>query len=325
VCCIDPDSPGVRSTPPLQALAELAGRQWGVVSRGQLRALGISRGAVEHWLAVGRLHGVYRGVYAVGHTALGPKARRLAAVLACGPGAVLSHGSAAAHWGLLATNAARVDVTAPASRRGQPKIRLHRTRSLDARDTTTHEGIPITTVARTLLDLAATTQPHRLERALAQADHLRLYDHRAITDVIDRANGHRGAAALARATAREPKLTKSDWEVRMLKLVRDAGLPEPLVNHPLDAPDYGYCEVDFFWPAHNLIVETDGWEAHGTRAAFDRDRAKDAALTAAGQRVLRFTWRAADATILRRLRAMLLSYNPAIASRNASSSGSSIE
>ncbi len=268
---------------------------------------------------------MHRGVYAVGHTALGAKARRLAAVLACGPGAVLSHVSAAAHWGLLHTAAARIDVTAPRGRHGAPGIRLHRSRSLDARDTATHDGIPITTVARTLLDLAATMPAHRLERALAQADHLRVYDHRAITEVIDRANGHRGTAALAQATALEPKLTKSDWEVRMLKLVRDAELPEPLVNHALIAPDYGYCEVDFYWPAHDLIVETDGWETHGTRTAFERDRAKDAALTAAGQRVLRFTWRAADATILSRLRATMRRYSPAIASRNASSSGSSIE
>jgi very-short-patch-repair endonuclease len=315
-----------KESPPLdRALAELAGRQWGVVSLAQLQALGLGARAVQQRAAAGRLHRVYRGVYAVGHRVLRVEGRRLAAVLACGPGAVLSHSSAAAHWGLLHTAAARVDVTAPRGRHGARGIRLHRSRALDARDTTTHDGIPITTVARTLLDLAATTQPHRLERALAQADHLRVYDHRAITDVIDTANGHRGTVALARATAREPKLTKSDWEVRMLKLVREAELPEPLVNHPLDAPDYGYCELDFFWPAHNLIVETDGWETHGTRAAFDRDRAKDAALTAAGQRVLRFTWRAEDATILRRLRAMLPSYSPAIASRNASSSGSSIE
>jgi Protein of unknown function (DUF559) len=267
----------------------------------------------------------YRGVYAVGHTSLGAKARRLAAVLACGPGAVLSHRSAAAHWGLLATNAARVDVTAPATRRGQRTVRLHRTRSLDARDTTTHEGIPITTVARTLLDLAATTRPERLEKALAQAEHLRLYDHRAVTDAIARANGHRGTAALAQATAREPKWARNNLEAHFLRLARGAGLPEPLVNHALDAPDYGYCEVDFFWPKQKLVVETDGWETHGTRASFERDRARDAALTAAGLRVVRFSWRAPDVTIVRRLRDLLPTYSSAIASRNAASSGSSIE
>jgi very-short-patch-repair endonuclease len=316
-----------KESPPLdRALAELAGRQWGVVSLAQLQALGLGARAVQQRAAAGRLHRVYRGVYAVGHRALRVEGRRLAAVLACGPGAVLSHSSAAAHWGLLHTAAARVDVTAPRGRHGARGIRLHRTRSLDARDTTTHDGIPITTVARTLLDVAATTQPHHLERALAQAEHLRLYDHRAITDVLARANGHRGRAALKQATAREPNWTASDLEAHFLKLVRDAGLPEPFANHPLNAPDHGHCRPDFHWPAHRIIVETDGWETHGTRAAFKADRRKDAALSAAGWHVLRFSWddvRYEPATVIRRLRATL--YNPAIASRNASSSGSSIE
>ncbi len=91
----------------------------------------------------------------------------------------------------------------------------------------------------------------------------------------------------------------------MLRLIRNAGLPEPLVNHPLTAPDYGHCEVDFFWPKQRLVVETDSWRAHGHRAAYENDRAKDAALTAIGLRVVRFTWRIPDATILRRLRALL--------------------
>ena len=148
--------------PPLdRALAELADRQWGVV-------------------------------YAVGHRALRAEGRRPAAVLACGPGAVLSHRSAAAHWGLLPTDQVGIDVTAPATRHGIPGIRLHRPRSLDAQDTTNHQAIPITTVHRTLLDLAASTRADQLERALAQTMHLQLYDHRAITDVITRSNGHRG-------------------------------------------------------------------------------------------------------------------------------------
>jgi hypothetical protein len=199
----------------------------------------------------------------------------------------------------------RVDVTAPATRHGIPGIRLHRTRSLDAQDTTNHEGIPITTVHRTLLDLAASTRADQLERALAQAMYLQLYDHRAITDVITRSNGHRGTKVLAQATKQEPQITKSAWEIRMLGLVRGAGLPEPICNRPLHVPDHGECKPDFYWPAHNLIVETDGWEAHRTLAAFRADRAKDAALTAAGYRVVRFTWDIQDATILRRLKALL--------------------
>jgi predicted transcriptional regulator of viral defense system len=195
--------------------------------------------ALEHRLAVGRLHLRHREVYAVGHTALRREGRWSAAALASGEGAVLSHRSAAAHWGLLATSQARVDVTAARGRRGASGIRLHRSRFLNARDSTSHDGIPITTIARTLLDLAATVRVDRLDRALAQAMHLQLYDHAAITDVIARSNGHRRTATLTHATAREPKVTRSDWEIRMLKLIRDAGLPEPLVNFSLDARDHG--------------------------------------------------------------------------------------
>ena len=212
------------------------------------------------------------------------------AVLACGPRAVLSHRSAAAHWGLLATQQSAIDVTAPRSRDGVPGIRLHRSRSLEGRDTTTHEGIPVTTIARTLLDLAATTRSDRLERALAQAERLQLYDHRAITDVLTRNNGHRGTGALARATAAEPKLTRSELEAKFLALARAAGLVEPAVNTSVAALDHKPCEVDFYFPAHHLVVETDGWETHGTKAAFKSDRRKDAALTAAGYRVMRFTY-----------------------------------
>jgi hypothetical protein len=197
---------------------------------------------------------------------------------------VLSHLSAAAHWGLLQSDATRTDVTTRGRRAGNATIRLHRSHTLIARDTTTRQGIPITSVARTLLDLAATVRSDRLERALAQAENLELYDHLAITDLLVRANGHRGMAALAEATALEPKLTSGEWEVRFLELVRAAGLPEPLVNLPLDAPDHGPCRPDFHWPSHRLIVETDGWKSHKTRAAFESDRAKDALLTPARTR-----------------------------------------
>jgi Transcriptional regulator, AbiEi antitoxin/Protein of unknown function (DUF559) len=292
--------------PPLdRALAELARRQWGVASLAQLRALGIGARAVQLRAGTGRLHRVHRGVYAVGHPILRPEGHRLAAVLACGPGAVLSHRSAATHWELLSTSQERIDVTAPRSRQGVPGIRLHTSRSLDAQDTTCHEGIPITTVHRTLLDLAATVRSDQLENALAQAMHLHLYDQRAVDDVIARSNGHRGTKILEEATRPEPQITKSMWEIRMLALVRRAGLPEPRCNEALHAPDHGECHPDFYWPAYGLIVETDGWEAHRTLAAFRSDRAKDAALTAAGYKVLRFTWDVTDATILRRLNAVM--------------------
>jgi predicted transcriptional regulator of viral defense system/very-short-patch-repair endonuclease len=293
------------ASPPDWRVAKLAARQWGVVSVAQLRALGLTKDAVQRRVRAGRLHRLHHGVYAVGHMVVKREGRWLAAVLACGDGAVLSHRSAAAHWGLLHSEATRTDITVPRRRAANATIRPHISRSLIARDTTTRQGIPITSVARTLLDLAATVKPHHLERALAQAEHLELYDHRAITDLLARSNGHRGQKALTEATALDPRLTKSEWEVRMLRLVRTAALPEPLVNLPFDAPDYGECKPDFHWPAHRLIVETDGWRTHRTRAALESDRAKDAALTAAGYRVVRFTWRTPDATVLRRLNALL--------------------
>jgi very-short-patch-repair endonuclease len=293
------------ATPPDREVAVLAARQWGVVSAAQLRALGLDKDAVLRRVRAGRLHRLHRGVFAVGHTVLKREGRWIAAVLACGEGAILSHRSAAAHWGLLQTEATRTDVTTPRRRAGDATIRLHRSRSLIARDTDTHEGIPITSVPRTLLDLAATVRPDRLERALAQAQRLQLYDHTEITELLARANGHRGKRALAEATDREPKLTRSDLEARFLSLVRDAALPEPRTNFLLAAPDHPRLEVDLYWPAHNLIVELDGYETHRTRAAFESDRARDAALQAAGYRVVRFTWRTADATIRRRLKVLL--------------------
>jgi very-short-patch-repair endonuclease len=271
------------------AVARLAERQWGVVSVAQLRALGVGRSAITRRVTAGLLHRLHPAVYVLGHTALRAEGHRLAAVLACGPGAVLSHRSAASSWGLLSTDQTRIDVTAPRGRHGAPGIRLHRSRSLDAQDTTHHQGIPVTTVHRTLLDLAATARPSELERALAQSERLQLYDHRAIQATIARNNGHRGTHVLAQATTRKPRWTKNEWEAEFLDLIRKAGLPEPETNEAFHVEGHGLCEPDYHWPQHRVIVETDGFETHGTRAAFHADRAKDAVLTASGYRVLRFT------------------------------------
>ncbi len=297
---------GRKGSPPLWlAVSELAQRQWGVVARRQLAALGVSRHSADHWLRAGRLHRLHHGVYAVGHGVLRAEGHRLAAVLACGPGAVLSHRSAAAHWGLLRTDQTRIDVTAPRGRHGAPTIRLHRTRSLDARDTTTHQGIPTTTVHRTLLDVAAIARDGELERAVAQAERLRLYDHRAIQATI--ATGQRAprSQGLREATSRTPRWTRNEWEAAFLTLLREAGLPEPHTNEAFHAPGHGHCEPDYHWPEHRVIVELDGYETHGTRAAFHADRAKDAALTAHGHRVLRFTRDDHPALAINRLQALL--------------------
>ena len=274
-----------------EALADLAGRQWGVVSLAQLEALGLGPRGVQHRAESGRLRRIHRGVYAIGGAALPREGRHLAAVLACGPGAVLSHTSAAVHWALLTYDAPRPEVTAPASRAGAPGIRLHRSHSLDARDATEHRGIPVTTVAKTLLDVAARARKSHLEHALGQALRNQLYDHGAILEVLERHRGRRGVKALRTATADDPAFTRSELERRFRALCRRAGLPQPLSNVVVADADLHPHEVDFFFPAHRLVVETDGWRDHGTRVAFERDRAKDAALVAAGCAVLRFTKR----------------------------------
>jgi very-short-patch-repair endonuclease len=297
------------------------------VSLAQLLALGLSQDAVERRARSGRLRRVHRGVYAVGGAVVPREGRWLAAVMACGEGAVLSHLSAAVLWNLLTYDASQPHVTAPASRQGVPGIRLHRSRSLDAQDTTNHRGIAITTVHRTLLDIAAHVPDRHLERALAQAERLQLYDQRAITDVIARANGHRGTKVLTNAIADEPQFTRSELEARMRNLARAHNLPKPEFNISLDAPDHPGIEVDCYFPSHRLVVETDGWETHRTRKAFEDDRAKDAALTAAGYIVVRFTWRQLrydPQTVAERIKA-ILRYSATSASRNASSSASSIE
>jgi very-short-patch-repair endonuclease len=251
-------------------VGELAGRQWGVISVAQLHALGVGRGAIEHGERTGRLRRLYRGVYAVGHAALRVEGRWMAAVLACGPGAVLSHNSAAALWGIRPTAASRIHVSAPRGRHGRKGIALHRPRTLPPHDVTEKDGIPATTPTRTLRDLQPLLPLTDFERAAARAER----------------------AGLAAAAAVEPKLTESEAERLLLEHLRRAGLPEPEVNVWL--PDVGEIKVDFLWRAERLIVEIDGFETHGTRAAFEADRARDQALTLAGYRVLRFTWRQLD-------------------------------
>ena len=171
----------------------------------------------------------------------------------------------------------RAAATAP------PGIRLHRTRSLDARDTTTHRGIRITTLAKTFLDLAATARRTTSSTRSARPCATR-------STITARSRTSCGTKALRQATV-DPTFTRGDIERRFRRLCRRAGLPQPLSNHVVADADNHPHEVDFYFPAYGLIVETDGWRDHGTRVAFERDRAKDAALVAAGYTVLRFTKR----------------------------------
>lgn len=266
----------------------LAARQHGVVERKQLRALGFKDPAIAYRVRAARLHRIHRGVYAVGHPVLEARGHWMAAVLACGPTAALSHASAAALWQLRASAGAKIDVTVRTSGgRDRPGIRIHRCPSARPDETTIHDGIPVTTTARTLLDLAATLPRRQLERALDQAEILQLLDAHALDAVVRAHAGRSGTARLMTVlVAHDPgtTLTRSALEDAMLELCRVHGLPRPLVNAHVAG-----LEVDVLFPAQRLVVETDGWRYHRTRAAFERDRERDAALTRAGHRVLRFT------------------------------------
>jgi very-short-patch-repair endonuclease len=239
-------------------------------------------------VAAQRLHRLWRGVYAFGHRELRPESRLLAAVLACGPGAVLSHRSAADRWGILPTARAGIDVTVPTQggRRRRRGIDLHCVRRLDERDVTALDRIPIISAARTLVDLSAVVPDRKLEKAFEQAHVLQLIAPGAIEEALDRAVG-RKTAALRRLLAAErsaPTLTRSELEEAFLALCRRGGLPDPEVNVHL----HGY-EVDFLWRRQKRVVELDGYAFHSGRRAFGRDRRKDIDLELAGFPVTRFT------------------------------------
>jgi len=266
-------------------VAVLAARQHGVVSTAQLRAAGLGRGAIAHRVRRGRLHPLQRGVYAVGHIAVPYRGKLWAAVLAS-PGAVLSHRSAAAQWDILPPPPGPVHMIAPHTNRPTAAVAMHESR-LHPADHVRRHGLPLTTVARTLLDLADVLTPHRLERACHRAEHLRLLDARETEEVLGRSAGRRTRvlrAALQSLAAAEPDVTRSELEERLLALVARARLPRPSVNRIVEG-----LEVDFLWPERRLVVETDGMAAHATPAAVQRDRERDRTLLLAGYRVVRFT------------------------------------
>jgi hypothetical protein len=282
----------LQASPGDTALAALATRQHGVVTAGQLRALGLGSRGIQHRVGRGRLHRLYPGVFAVGHGALTLDGRRLAAVLACGPGAALSHRSAAAAWGLRDSATAGWDVSTPRQgARCATGIRLHTPRSLPRDEVELLRAVPVTSVARTLVDLAAVLSADALGRALHQAEVLRVLDVADVDAVLARSNGRRGTGRLRRALATpSPGTTRSALEERFLSLCRWAGLPAPRCNVHL-ATARGLLEVDAVWPAAAVVVELDGVRVHDTARAFHADRRRDAALAAEGYVVVRLTWR----------------------------------
>jgi very-short-patch-repair endonuclease/predicted transcriptional regulator of viral defense system len=270
-------------------IAHVAEGQRGLVTRRQLRELGLGRGAIDRRIARGALHPLHRGVYLVGHAVPPPLARELAAVLACGPGALLSHRSAARLWGIYDFARDDVEVTVPARGRNQrPGIRVHCVSFVPPQEARVYLGIPATSPARTLLDLAASVPRRDLERAVEEAAIRRLTSREELAAVLERSHRRPGAATLRSVLAlgARPGLTRSEAERRLLELLRAGDLPPTDTNVRVD----GY-EVDFLWRAERLIVEVDGYAFHSSRAAFERDRRRDAALDAAGYAVVRVTWR----------------------------------
>src|SRR5436305_5903841 len=238
-----------------RAVANLARRQDGVVGRDELLKLGFGRGAIQRRLAAGRLHVVHRGVYAVGHDAVSRRGRLMAAVLATGPGALLSHGTAAAMWGLRRTGRSRIEVTT-IGRSNVPGIHIHRTRHIDGVDRATRDGLPVTSVARTLLDLAEVVNRAQLERAVDEAERRRLFDLKAMNELLLRSRGRRGLKSLRAviANATDPPATRSELEAEFAAFCKEAGLPQPAFKVSVA----GY-EVDTAWPTSKLVIELDSW------------------------------------------------------------------
>ena len=267
-----------------------------MVSREQLSASGVTRTMVERRVRDGRLRRLHRGVYAVGHDRLRAEGRWLAAVLACGPGALLSHRSAAALHGVRPVGAGAIEVSTVWHRASGDGIRVHGRRRLAPEDREVALGVPVTSVARTLVDLADVLRPEQLRSALVRAEDQRSADVRQIEQALARLRGRTGRghaalrAALDELRERRGGRTRSDLEELFLALVARADLPRPRTNVWMPAPTGGGVEVDALWRAERVAVELDSWRHHRDRDAFERDRRKANALLLAGWSVLRFTY-----------------------------------
>jgi predicted transcriptional regulator of viral defense system len=272
-------------------VAELAARQGGAVSRRQLRSLGVSSTTISRWIGAGRLHRIHPGVYAVGHPKLGIEGRLHAALLYAGGGAspaettaALSHTTAAWWRRLIDREPKRIHVSVPGCRSSLPKVRVHDRRRFEL---TRHRGLPVTSIAQTLLDIAAVVRFDDLRRALAEADFRRLLDLDALDAVLARRQPG-GAALRGGLLEHRPELahTRSRAERRFLRLCERYDIPLPQLNVKVCG-----ILVDAFWPEQHLVVEIDSFAAHGTPARIEADRAKELVLRCAGHRVQRYTGR----------------------------------
>lgn len=276
----------------LERIEHVANHQRGRVARRQLLAAGVPSGTIDWEINRRRMIPVTRGVYAVGHTAEVELAAETVALLAARDGAVLSHWTAARLWGMIRPDPGDepIDVLVRGGRSASTAgVRTHRTRTLNRADVRIHRGLPLTSPARTLLDIAPLVTPRRLELMIDRAcvDGLVTQSQLAARVAAGHPGGGRVNEVLGSHNA--PMLTRSEAEERVLKLIREAGLPMPKMN----ARVHGY-EVDFYWPAHRFVLEVDGYRFHSTRRAFEHDRRKDSALRAAGVQTMRTTWRQVD-------------------------------
>jgi Transcriptional regulator, AbiEi antitoxin len=274
---------------------DLATSQHGVVSTRQLLHLGFAERTIQEWIGNGRLVRLHQGVYAVGHRRLSWHSRCWAGVLGAEANevdevvwpAVASHGSAAYLWGLYRYAPERIDVTAPIRRRAKREFVVHFSSILAPEDRGEREGLPVTSVPRTLLDLAVRATPRQLERLLERAEELGLLDLHKVEDVLDRAGGHRGRGPLRRSLALyqpDPTFTRSRFEKRFRRLAIGAGIAAPSMNFNA----HGF-ELDAYWPGLRFAVELDVFETHGSRAAFERDHVRQEDLKLLGIEMIRVT------------------------------------
>jgi len=286
--------PAIRGESANRQIVAVAEGQQAMIHRRQLLAIGLGSSGIDRRVADGRLHVMYRGVYALGHRVVTLKGRWMAAVLACSSAARLSHRDAGALTGMRPPSGSRYEVTVPGSGgRNLRTIRAYRN-VLQPDEVTVIDAIPTTNWARTLIDLAAILPPHQLAGALKQAEHLRVFDLNQLQPLLDRHMRRPGVPALNRALEEhrpETHRTRNDLEDLLVHLCRQADLPLPTaLNASLYLPGVGRIEPDAIWHHHRVIVEVDGFETHGTRAMFESDRIRDAELQILGWRVLRTTW-----------------------------------
>jgi very-short-patch-repair endonuclease len=275
-----------RHHPSLGSVLALAGRQHGVVTRGQLVDAGLSRNAIEHRLRTGRLHAVFRGVYALGHPRLTREGGWLAAVLACRGGAALSHLCAAAHWDIrerAVPSRPQVSVPTRNGRRGPRGIELHRT-VMGPEDVTVRGEIPVTSLSRTLADLARILDTRQLKSAVRQAERLHRLDLEQLHISLGVSSKHARLRRVLDEYVAGAKHTEADVEMAFLELCDRHALPRPQAQVPI-----GRYRADFMWPERNLVVEIDDRQSHDGYVAFREDRVRDRAMKAAGLEVLRFT------------------------------------